>query len=610
MRDAVQRLKGWWPWVLVVGSLGLVYGRSLSTHITRGFDPRIFGDDARQQIYPFFRYADSSLFPNDYIADYYLDCLPLGFRALYTLSAPLIDPAVSNKIVTYLMLLITVVALGVAANRLGGKVAAWGAMALVLGAEFYLHRMGGGLPRAFSFPILSCALVALSYGRTKWLAALVWLGALFYPVAGVVVGMTTALVLLLLPASDRGDANDWGLWRRVRFLSIVAGVAVALLLPTVVTSAKYAPMLTIDDVAEYPEVGPGGRYVSNSRAPYASFFRSASKAVKRGFIGVGRPWAEAVSNWVRADKPRRGWSNRQLAILNLVVTFTVIGWMFFAATSSAPRRVLMLGLAAFIGYSIARWVAPYLYLPTRYTNYAIPLLAVLMASTSVAGFLSVRGKRGWKSSRLGAFLARAKEWVASRGHLGAVLAERVGTKAAFRAGAALVFLLFVLIMIGGRGSNWEGLGIDARNEPLYDAVGELPVDAVIAGWPHTAIENVPYASRRAALVTFETHQVFHRQYADVMRERMRALIDATLATSLDPILRLRDEHGVTHMLVYLPHRRGERLKYFKPFDQWVAEAQRRRAGKPLSLQDLVDNHAVYRDGKYAIIDLRELGGPS
>ena len=49
MREAVQRLKEWWPWALVVGSLGLVYGRSLSTHIKRGFDPLVFSDDARQQ---------------------------------------------------------------------------------------------------------------------------------------------------------------------------------------------------------------------------------------------------------------------------------------------------------------------------------------------------------------------------------------------------------------------------------------------------------------------------------------------------------------------------------------------------------------------------------
>ena len=85
MSDTVQRLKACWPWILVVGALGFVFGPALATHITRGFDPHIFNDDARQQIYPFFRYADSSLFPNDYIADYYLDCLPLGFRGLYAL---------------------------------------------------------------------------------------------------------------------------------------------------------------------------------------------------------------------------------------------------------------------------------------------------------------------------------------------------------------------------------------------------------------------------------------------------------------------------------------------------------------------------------------------
>jgi hypothetical protein len=134
--------------------------------------------------------------------------------------------------------------------------------------------------------------------------------------------------------------------------------------------------------------------------------------------------------------------------------------------------------------------------------------------------------------------------------------------------------------------------------------------AVIAGWPFTAIENVPYVARRTAFLTFETHQTFHQRYVDTMRGRMRALIDATLATSNDPLIRLRDEHGVTHMLVYLPHLRGARLTYFKPFDEWIARARHASAGKPLSLRDLVDNHAIYRDRSYALVDLRELTGPS
>jgi MFS family permease len=544
--------------------------------MVRGFDPHIFNDDVRQQIYPFFRYADASLFPNDYIGDYYLDCLPVGFRALYTLSAPLIDPAVSHKIVMYLLLFITVAGLGMAANRLGGKVAAWGAMALALGASIYLARMGGGLPRAFGFPILACSLAALSYGRTKWLAALVWLGACFYPVAGVVVGMATAFFLLLLPASDRGDAHDWSLQRRLRFLALVASVSIVLLLPTIVTSSRYAPLLTLDDVAEYPEAGPGGRYAPEDlRAPHRGFFENASSAITRGFVGTGRPWVEPVFEWVNAGKPHKHRSHRQQAILTLVVIFTVIGWMFFVASSSAARRVMMFGLAAFIGYSIAGVVAPYFYLPTRYTTYPMPLLAVLMASTSVAGFFSVRDARP-----------------------------------AWRAGVTFVFCLFVLVTIGGRGSDKKGLNVETRNAALYEAIAQLPVDAVIAGWPFTAIENVPYVSRRTAFLNYETHQAFHKQYADVMRERMRALVDATLATSNEPLIRLRDEHGVTHMLVYLPHLRGARLRYFKPFNEWIAEAQRRRAGKPLSLQGVVDNHAIYRHRDYAIVDLRELRGRS
>jgi hypothetical protein len=205
----------------------------------------------------------------------------------------------------------------------------------------------------------------------------------------------------------------------------------------------------------------------------------------------------------------------------------------------------------------------------------MPVLAVLMVSTSIAGFFSLRD-----------------------------------TKPAWRAGATFAFILLVLVTLGGRGSDRAGLDVDARrNAPLHDAIAELPVDAVVAGWPYTAIENVPYVSRRSALLTFETHQAFHKQYADEMRKRMRALVDATLATSDEPLVRLREGHGVTHMLVYLPHLSGQPLRYFKPFNLWIADAHQRRAGNPLLLNELVRDHAIYRDGGYAIVDLGELGRP-
>ena len=165
---------------------------------------------------------------------------------------------------------------------------------------------------------------------------------------------------------------------------------------------------------------------------------------------------------------------------------------------------------------------------------------------------------------------------------------------------------FVLITLGGRGTEDKGLGVDRRGEQLYDAIAELPVDSVIAGWPQTAIESVPYLSRRGALLTFETHQAFHRKYAEEMRRRMRALIDVMFATSYAPLIRLREDFGATHLLVHLPHLRGGRLSYFKPFDRWIAAARARRAAGSLVLQELVDDASVYRDHRYALVDLREL----
>jgi hypothetical protein len=381
-----------------------------------------------------------------------------------------------------------------------------------------------------------------------------------------VVGIATTLFLLLLPASDRGDASEWGLRRRLGFLTIVAGVSILLLSPTIATSSQYAPAITASDLADYPEAGPGGRYAPNSRAPYGSFFDNAAEAITAGFVGAGTPWVASPEG-----------TSRHQATLIFVLVFTIAGWLLFVASSGAARRVAMLGLAAFIGYSVASLVPPYLYLPTRYATYPMPLLAVLMAGTSVAGFFSISDKLGG---------------------------------AGRRAAATLVFFVFVLAMIGGRGSSKAGLNVEVRDAPLHEAIAELPVDAVIAGWPFTAIESVPYVARRTALLTFETHQAFHQKYLDVMRERVRALIDATLATSNEPLVRLRDEQGVTHMLVYLPHLRSGSLAYFKPFDEWIEQARRESAGKALTLQSLVENHAIYRDGDYALIDLRELTPPS
>ena len=90
---------------LAVLLLAVVYGPTLAEHIRNASDPFRFADDARILIPPLFRAGDPALFPGDPVTDYYLAGLPDAPRLLYSLFAPLVDPATLSKILPYVLLL-------------------------------------------------------------------------------------------------------------------------------------------------------------------------------------------------------------------------------------------------------------------------------------------------------------------------------------------------------------------------------------------------------------------------------------------------------------------------------------------------------------------------
>jgi hypothetical protein len=196
-----------------------MFGPTLARHVRYSRNPWFFNDDVRQQIFPFFRYYDATPVSGDYFGDYYLACYPWGYRALYTVLAYLgVDPAALSKAIVYVLLAIIVLGVGLTARRIGGKVAAWVAMALVLSTGLYLARITGGLPRSFAFPLLAAAIATLAHGKIRLSGLLVLLGAAFYPAGGVMVGLSLAVVLFILPAKDRGEAQAWSRKRRALFL--------------------------------------------------------------------------------------------------------------------------------------------------------------------------------------------------------------------------------------------------------------------------------------------------------------------------------------------------------------------------------------------------------
>ncbi len=555
---------------LGVLALALGYGPSLTAHLRRAAEPLIFNDDARQQIFPFFSYHEPGLFPDDYLARYYLDCLPIGYRGLYTLGALVWDPAALSKVVPYLLLLATLVALGAAARRLAGTFGALLALTLALSSELLLARLAGGLPRAFAFPILALALAGLTLGRARWLVAAVALGAGFYPAAGVVAGLALGLLLFVLPAQDRGDASAWSFKRRL-LVTVGAGLAsVVLLLPPLLGSRHYGATLRPADAAQYPELGRGGRYGADDRAPFVSFTTAVEQQASALLEPVGQPWSASARAW--ATTARDATDPSDTLARELLLASVALGATVLAARRGAGRRLLLLGGAAWAAYLIARPIAPYFYLPQRYAAYPIPLLLLLLLPAAGAGLTTL---------------------------LPQALRARSGPA------AGVLWIALLALPAAGRGSEDAGLNVDVRAQaPLFEFLRTLPKDALIAGWP-SDLDSVPYVAKRKVLISYELHQAFHRDFTEQLRHRMARLIDAYFATELGPLQRLRDELGVTHLLVS-PRYFKAPPRTFRPFDGWVSAAFRRGQAKGFELPRRLEQARVYADERVVVLDLSRL----
>jgi hypothetical protein len=561
--------------VLVAIVLMWLQGGAVLASVKATLLPYRLNGDAQQQIFPFFRYLEPNAFGSDYITNYYLSSYPLGYWALYAVPARLgIDPTRVSHALPHVLWICTVLGVGAVAHRLGGKLGAFCAMALALGSNVYLGRIQGGLPRGFGFPIMALALVGLAYARVGWCVLSVLLGALFYPVAGIVSGVSLA-ALLLLPERTGCSVSGWPWRRRLLTLGATGLLSVVLLLPSLFGTRRFGEAVRPRDVPEYPEAGQAGRYSSESRAPFPGFLPSVPGAMDQALVGTTDPWSPSARRWLlgKAKQPRLSQNYRRStwALLAMVIA----GGLGLLLREPAARRIALLGVAAGLGYTLAGLMLPFAYLPERYVAYAVPLLGTIAAATCVAGLFNAsfaEGRRRWlRRAIIGAYVAA------------------------------------VLSLFAGRVTANAGLTVDLRrSKPLLDFIARLPLDAVVAGWPKGLMNAVPYAGRRPALLTHECHQAFHKGYIEEMRRRMGGLIEAYFATSPEPILRLREEFGVTHLLIERSHFGRRPPGYFRPFGALINAKRDEAQGKKYELPKLIRSAGVFSAGDYVLLDLSKI----
>lgn len=555
------------PWCALFAAWALLYGETLVFHARSAFNGVNVADDVRIVLVPFLRYADPELFARDAIGEYHSRGTGLGFFTLYALAGKLGDPLLLGRLLPYPLLVVTLAGVFVATRHIAGKTAAFTSVALCLGTAIVMQRLAGGLPRAFAYPFLAWIAAALCLGRVSMLAMLSAAGGLFYPILPVLGGLSLAALLLLMPRADRGEASSWSFRRRVAVLAITLAASAAVLLPFALAMRRYGATITPSMVREFPETGPQGRLDRRDRAPFPPFFAEAGRLSRTLLVGAGDPIVPSVRRIVKSDKTlSRG-------LLGTVALLATLGFLRWAWSNAAARRLAALAAATFAGYAIADALTPRLVLPQRYAQYAVPVLVAIALPSSARGLLPL-GDRGW--------VGRTPVLV-------------------------LAFGILLLCLFGGRGDPRSGIHyrLSRDDRSLFAAVRKLPKSAVVAGFPRGTMNDLPLATSRTAFLTRETHMPYHAGMTLTMRARMNAVVDAYFARDLGPLRRLRDEFEVTHLLVDARHFVGQPPAYFAPFDRRIRQRFEAAHGHFAALQQC-EAAVIYRKGSRSLLDLSRL----
>jgi hypothetical protein len=532
----MQALKRAYPWLLI-GLCAYWFVPTWVLHIRRTLDPFAFNDDARILIWPFFSEHDAALFPGDPFAEYFRAGLPVGYAALYRWFGVCGWATAASEVLQYVSVAVAAGLLADAARRLAGNTAAVIAIVLALGSDPLFDRAGGGLPRAFAYPLVAAGIWALVTARPKLLAWLTVLGAAFYPVVAALLGL--CLFFFLVGAtwatarvghsatSGRASTSIATLRSHAVLLAVTLAAVVLLLIPVTLRLRPFGDAITPAMLAQFPEAAAGGRLTPDQHAPFESFGVVLGRHTMAVLVGSGEPLFGRMLTWLRAtdqSKPFLVGGYLAVALLRLLLA---------GRQRSELWRPFILLLAAAVGHALACRFAPQLFLPERYAQYGVPPVVIL--ATAVGFGLTAR-----EAPRRGRML----------------LLQGVA-------------VLALLVTLGGRGTSWVGIEVyvPPSERGIYAAFSRLPVNAVIAGWPAGPVENIPYLSKRRVLTNFQVEMPFHARFTLESRRRLDAFFQASFATSPEPIQRLCSEFQVTHFLVdstqpsatkvpdyYAPHR--------------------------------------------------------
>lgn len=468
--------------------------------LLQGFSGQyVVQDDARQHVFWMQRFLDSQLFPNDLIADYFQSVAPPGYAALYQLAARIgINPLLLNKLLPLVLGLITTsYCFGICLQMLPIPAAGFVA-ALLLNQNLWAQQdLISGTARAFLYPLFLAFLYYLLRRSLLPCLVAIALQGLFYPQF-----VTVMMGILILRLLRWENGLHFSHNRRdYLFCAIGLGVAVCVMLPFVLKTSEFGPVITAAAAKALPEFWESGR---------TYFF-------------VDNPW----KYWLTGTRSGLLLWVMPLCVAGLLLPVLLRTPSQFPLARQVTSKVTLLpqlGLVALGLFFAAHVLLFKLYLPGRYAQHSLQILSALAAGIAVTVLLD--GLFCWAEQPAKPHLRRRQVWAI--------------------ASAVLLGVVLVLSPMLYEFPNTSY--ITGRVPGLYQFFAQQPKNILIASLAGE-VDNLPTFSRRSVLVGREYAIPYHVGYYRQFRQRTIDLIRAQYSQNLAEVQNFIRTYGIDFWLI-------------------------------------------------------------
>ncbi len=531
-------------------------------------NPYVINGDVPQHVYWMQQFRDSELFRNDLLTDLARFHQPWAAVGVYRLLSFFWDPLWVSKVLPLVLSVVSAVYVFRLAQCLAGSGTGIIASLLFMIMPVFPGVMAGGTPRAYAYPLLISFLFYLIRKNFFKTSVVLLLQPLFYPSIFFVCGLTYFLAFVEM-RPFRLVKQHAG---RLLYFTAAVTLGVAMLVGRYLVNQNptLGNIVTKTQVANWPELSVEGRYAVVPTGPLLQAIIGQTRATFMPLIAYSPIYLA-----LRELKPASLTPGILKGFIWWIIPFILIALIGFLVVEIKrggfifPRELLYLLVASGIMYELADLVFLQLWLPARYIQYSLPVIAIVIVSLA----------------------------------MGRIIAKITRPRLKTLASGVVIGVLLLHFNINRN----AGMDNQSDKKDFFEYLGTLPKNVLIAAYPSLA-DYIPTFSKRKVFLNYELSQPYVDKYWFAISARTYEFFDAYYSDDLAKVVTFCDKNHIDYLIVDKRHFTREFLDvrriYFEPFNSYIKKITRDKTGYAL-LQNL-PKLITFQDGNIVIIRVSAL----